>query len=168
MYSTSCSLHDVWSLNLSKKPLPNPFPRGPGFSKVMWLHQATRTMAIASVKVSRLTWWAFGCSGGSPDDFWVRKCWNRKKRERERGEEIVWLYDCYVMIHRFLEVSWPGDESETPKIVQKTRFFSGLSAPGPRVGARLVNSLYPFVSTHRICAFNARQRICPLGCLKIS
>ena len=91
-----------------------------------------------------------------------------QKKERERGEEIVWLYDCYVMIHRFLEVSWPGDESETPKIVQKTRFFSGLSAPAPRVGARLVNSLYPFVSTHQICAFNARQRICPLGCLKIS
>ena len=146
---------------LESIPIPHPFRiPSPGFSKVMWLHQATRTMAIASVKVSRLTWWTFGC-GGSSDDFWVRKFWNRKKRERR-------LYDCYVMIHRFLEVSWPGDESETPKIVQKTRFFSGLSAPAPRVGARLVNSLYPFVSTHQICAFNARQRICPLGCLKIS
>ena len=147
---------------LESIPIPHPFRiPSPGFSKVMWLHQATRTMAIASVKVSRLTWWTFGC-GGSSDDFWVRKFWNRKKRERG---------DCMIAMWWFTDF-WRYLDQETnprlPKLFKKTRFFSGLSAPAPRVGARLVNSLYPFVSTHQICAFNARQRICPLGCLKIS
>jgi hypothetical protein len=120
---------DVWSLNLSKKPLPNPFPRllqgdvtSPGHQNDGHSERKGFTSHLVS--------------------FWMRWIFRRflspemlEKKEREREERR--LYDCYVMIHRFLEVSWPGDESETPKIVQKTRFFSGLSAPGPRVGARL-------------------------------
>ena len=102
---------------LESIPIPHPFRiPSPGFSKVMWLHQATRTMAIASVKVSRLTWWTFGC-GGSSDDFWVRKFWNRKKRERG---------DCMIAMWWFTDF-WRYLDQETnprlPKLFKKLGFF---------------------------------------------